>query len=156
MFGVIRRLVLLALVSSASIVFWETSDLRSRLLPPPPQRVESAPQATAKPTTAEEQGPADSVIPGSPGQRFLIWALFVLLLPIVTAAVALRVFREQSNTANLILLFGYTALDVLAAYLVGGTRVRGLVSGIGYLIALLAVFAYNAWICSYLARLSEE
>jgi hypothetical protein len=66
------------------------------------------------------------------------------------------VLGRRSNAANVLLLFGYTGLDVLAAYLVDGVHVGGIVSGVFCLIGLLAVFAYNLWICAYLASVRPE
>jgi len=89
------------------------------------------------------------------GRRLFAWSLFILLLPVVTAPLANRLLDKQSNTANLLLLFGYTGLDIVAAYRVGGFSVEGILSAIVYLIALLAVFSYNLWICAFLARLRQ-
>ena len=155
MFVFFRQIVLVAVVAAASIVFWEASDLRSQLLRRDVRPPAFGAAPTASPLPANEAQGSAPIIPGSAGQRFVAWALFVLLLPVITAALATRVFQQQSNTANLVLLFGYTGLDVLAAYLVGGIHVGGVLSGIGYLAALLAVFAYNVWICGFLAKLTE-
>ena len=63
--------------------------------------------------------------------------------------------QQESNTAILVPLFGYTGLDVLAAWLVGGIQIGSIWSGVAYLIALLAVFAYNLWVCSLLVRFQQ-
>lgn len=154
MFGIFRRAILLLLVAAASIVFWEASGFRSAL-PPAGQEIPSAKNSESIRNSEPSAQQPEALIPGTPGQRFLAWALFVLLLPIVAASVTNRVLQKESNTATLVLLFGYTGLDVLAAWLVGGIQIAGLWSGIGYLIALLAVFTYNLWVCSLLAKLHE-
>lgn len=150
MLASLRRVMILGLVAAGSVMAWEVGGLRSQFGPKEPPTT-SAPHTTTSP----ELPPVRSVIPGTPGQRFLAWALFVLVTPILTAPLAGRILGKQSNTANVLLLFGYTGLDVLAAYLVDGIHVGGLLSGIGYLIGLLAVFCYNLWICAFLARLQE-
>ncbi len=156
MFAVLRQTIVLLVVAAASIVFWETSDLRTRLLQMDRAPAQPAGDQPAPPPPVEQLPASRSLVPGSAGQRFVAWALFVLLLPVVSAPVAARVFQQESNTANLVLLFGYTGLDVLAAWLVGGIQIGGLLSGIAYLMALLAVFMYNAWVCGLLIKLQQE
>ena len=160
MFALLRRLVLVILVASTSIVFWETSGIRFSLAPNPPPPApdqEKRPSVSSHPAEAQNESTLQpwTAIPGTPGQRFLAWALFVLLLPMVAATVTNRVLQQESNTAILVLLFGYTGLDVLAAWLVGGIQIGSIWSGVAYLIALLAVFAYNLWVCSLLARFQQ-
>ena len=151
MLAILRRVIVLGLIAAGSVAAWEAGGLRSQIGP------NETPATTAARTTSPAEQPSPrSVIPGSPGQRFLAWAVFVLVTPILTAPLAGRVFGKQSNAANVLLLFGYTGLDVLAAHLVGGIHVGGLLSGIGYLIGLLAVFSYNLWICAFLARLQQQ
>jgi len=147
--AMLRRVIVLGLIAAGSVVAWETGGLRSQL-----GSNEPAPTAAAHTTDPAEQPSAQSVIPGTPGQRFLVWAVFVLVTPLLTAPLAGRILGKQSNAANVLLLFGYTGLDILAAHLVGGIHVGGLLSGICYLIALLAVFCYNLWICAFLLTLA--
>ena len=90
------------------------------------------------------------------GQRLLVWVLFVLLLPVVTAPLAGRVIDRQSNTANVLLLFGYTGLGILAAYIVNGVHVGSIWSALLYLLGLLAIFAYNLWMCAFIASLRSK
>lgn len=90
------------------------------------------------------------------GQRFVMWALFVGIVPIGTAPLAFRVLGTQSNVANAFVLAGYTSLGIAAAYTVGGVRIGGVLSGLFYLIGLLTVFTYNLWICAFIARLHEK
>lgn len=151
MLAIFRRVIVLGLIAAGSVVAWEAGVFRSQLGPN-----EAPPTPAAHTTSPAEQPSAQSAIPGTPGQRFLAWAVFVLVTPILTAPLAGRVLGKQSNAANVLLLFGYTGLDILAAHLVGGVHVGGLLSGIGYLIGLLAVFSYNLWICAFLARLREQ
>ena len=99
---------------------------------------------------AAQEGPADSF---TLGHRLVAVSLFILLAPVLTAPLANRVLDRRSNTGNLLLLFGYTGLDMLVVHVVGGFSVGGIVSAIAYMIGLLAVFSYNLWICAFLARL---
>jgi hypothetical protein len=154
MFALLRKTITLGVMVGSTILVWETIALPGRL-------GLSVPRAIATPP---EQSPAN--VSGSPsgrswaatapaGQRFLAWALFVLLTPVVTAPLAVRVLGRQSNTGNVLLVLGYTGLSVLAAYVVGGMHVAGIWSAVGYLIALLGVFTYNLLICAFLSRLGE-
>ena len=151
MFAMLRRVIVLGLIAAGSVAAWEAGGLRSQLGPNEPP-----PTPAARTTRPAEQPTAQSAISGTAGQRFLAWAVFVLVMPVVTAPLAGRILGKQSNAANILLLFGYTGLDVLAAHLVGSIHVGGLLSGIGYLIGLLGVFSYNLWICAFLARLQQQ
>jgi len=134
MFALLRRLIAAGTIAMASVIFWETE-----LAPTLPVATVAVDEATVKSTV---------------GQRLLIWTLFAVLAPILTAPLAVRVLGENSNIANVLLLCGYTSLDVLAAYCLNGIHLGGFVSGVAYLAALLGVLAYNVWVLAFLARLN--
>lgn len=148
----LRKLIILSLTVVGSIVVWEASDLSDLL--------SSADRN--KPDVHRTTNPRDNLLPEQrdesrlTGQRLLALALFIILAPVITAPLANWVIDRQSNTANLLLLFGYTGLDIVAAHMIGAISIGGILSAIGYLIALLAVFSYNLWICAYLASLHKK
>jgi hypothetical protein len=51
----------------------------------------------------------------SKARRVFIWAVFALLLPILASPLIRRLAAEDSNTVNLLMLGGLTAIDVIAA-----------------------------------------
>jgi hypothetical protein len=112
-------------------------------------------QAKVKQISSSRENPLSQHETRLTGKRLLALTLFILLVPVITAPLANRILDKQSNTANLLLLFGYTGLDIVAAYMVGVISVGSIWSSIGCLIALLAVFSYNLWICAFLARLRK-
>jgi hypothetical protein len=87
------------------------------------------------------------------GHRLVAVSLFILLAPVMTAPLANRVLDRESNASNLLLLLGYTGLDMLVVHVVGGFSIRGIVSAMVYMFGLLAVFSYNLWTCAFLGRL---
>lgn len=151
MFSILRKAIVLTLTAVGGIVLWNAFDLPGRVGLSRPV-VSAEPQVSSQETQAEQ--PPDRST--ASGYRLIIWAAFVLLLPVVTAPLASRVIGKESNTANLLLLSGYTGLDVIAAYVVLGVHVGGILSAILHLIALLGAFAYNLWICGMLARLQNR
>jgi len=147
----LRKLIILGLTVVGSIFVWEANN-SSGLLSLTGQnqtKVQQISSSTENPLSQHENKSQLT------GKRLLALALFILLAPVITAPLANRILDKQTNTANLLLLFGYTGLDIVAAYMVGAVRVGGIFSAIGYLIALIAVFSYNLWICAFLARLRK-
>jgi hypothetical protein len=151
MLFVFRRVLFLAFTLVVALMVLETTSLRGRL--GLTKRSAPAVQGGGRPTTTSAAGTTARRAPA--GLRFLIWALFVLLAPVVTAPLAGRVLKKQSNAANAVLLFGYTGLDVLAAHVVLGVRVASIWTALAYLVGLLGVFTYNLWTCAFLAKLSN-
>lgn len=158
MLGMIRRLIVTGLTVAAGIWMWE--NVKSRVPDGLAERFRevtgSEPVASGDASGPNERSQRTRLVPGTLGQRFLAWAIFVLLMPVVTAPLAGRVFARESNAANMALVFGYTGLGVLAAYFVDFIHVGGLFLGIAYLAGLLAVFCYDLWICALLAKLRER
>jgi len=151
MFALLRKLIVSGVATIGGVVLWHGAPVQTQLL-----LLQSEADAAEHSGVDEEGGtPESRLMPGTTGQRFVAWALFVVLIPIVTAPVAGPILRKGSNLANVLLLFGYTGLDVLAAYVVDFIHVGGLLSGIAYLVGLLAVFGYNLRICAFLARLQD-
>ena len=148
----LRKLVILGLVVAGGAVVWMTNSISKYSISIPPDKSEVQSESNGIDSLSLKQEDKSQL---KVGHKILAVAIFVLLIPVVTAPLANRLLDKQSNTANLVLLFGYTGLDVLAAYMIGVVVVGGIVSAIGYLIALLAVFSYNLWICAFLARLRK-
>lgn len=92
---------------------------------------------------------------GTLGTRLLTWVIVVALAPVATAPLSVHVLKVGSNTANVLLLFGYTGLDVLAAFLIVEVHPGGVFASAAYLALLLSVFCYNLWILAFLARLQK-
>jgi len=148
MWSLMRTALTLAVLAAGSMLAADA--LRDR------GAVDSKPSQVSSNERAGAQPPAStSLIPGTLGQRFLVWTLFVLVAPVLTAPVAMRVLAKESNAANVVLLFGYTGLDALAAFVAGGVHVDGVISGALYLTTLLVVFAYNLWMCAFLSKLQK-
>jgi len=148
----LRKLVILGLVVAGGAVVWMTNSLNKHSVSIQPNESKVQSESGSIDGSSLEQEEKSQLT----GQRLLALALFILLAPVVTAPLANRLLDKQSNTANLLLLFGYTGLDIMAAYMVGAVSVGGILSAIVYLIALLAVFSYNLWICAFLARLRQS
>lgn len=86
-------------------------------------------------------------------QRVVLWVMFVLLLPVVTAPLIRRVTVEDSNALNLGLLVVYTALGVAAAWGLTGFWVPSWWTALALLLALGACAAYNFKIATILDEL---
>ena len=156
MFTIIRKAVVLGAVGIASVAVWEAGRLGGRV----DGEIVAIPELAAmqEGAGAADQGPADiqhtpAARAGADGRRWLVWAVFVLLLPIATAPLAGRIIDKESNAANVLMLFGYTGLGVLGLHIVCGVQVTGILSAVLYLTGLLATFAYNLWICGLVAGL---
>jgi hypothetical protein len=149
----LRKLIIICLTVVSSIIVWETIDFEKHtvLARPIAPKIQSGPSAPDNLSLRYEEKTQLTV-----GQRLVVLALFILLAPVITAPLANRILDKQSNIANLLLLFGYTGLDILAAYMVGAASIGGIWSTIVHLVALLAVFSYNLWICAFLARLRQH
>lgn len=168
MFKLIRKFMILVVVAVTSVALWETgkvTELAKQHIPdsfrlPSLAQSETQTEADAGRGNADQQQQATEVAEQNErettsGPRWLAWAVFVLLLPIVTAPLAGRIIDKESNTANVVMLFGYTGLGILALHFVCGVQVVGLLSAVLYLVGLLALFAYNLWICGFLAGLRK-
>ena len=148
---VLRKLIILGLAAVGGILVWETRGLKvfSGSAEQNHTKVQQV-LGSVEDTSSQQENKTQLT-----GKRLLALALFILLAPVITAPLANRIIDRKSNTVNLLMLFGYTGLDVLAAYMIGAVSVGGILSAIVCLIALLAVFSYNLWICAFLARLRQ-
>ena len=145
----LQKLVILGMSFVGGIAIWETGKLQHSMSHP---GIDTQIQAESDPAIRSIKEPEQETRITT-GQSLITLALFILLAPVITAPLANRILDRHSNTANLLLLFSYTGLDILAAHMVGNISIGGILSAIVYLAALLAVFSYNLWICAFLARL---
>ncbi|MBN1672412.1 MAG: hypothetical protein JXR37_15335 [Kiritimatiellae bacterium] len=83
--------------------------------------------------------------------RFLMWAGFVVLLPLATPFVTHWAVERKTNWASFGALAAYTAADVLVALLCSGFRLIGMAHGLGLVGALLVCAAYNYYVCERIA-----
>lgn len=157
MFVLIRKTLTIVIIAAGSIVLWESA------VPSGFKQDITAETAGQEVETLNDDVRGDEIGAGfrdsggmNIGQRLIIWVLFVILLPIVTAPLSGRITDRESNAANVLMLFGYTGLGIFAAHAVNLLRVTGLLTSILFLMTLLAVFAYNLWICGYVAGLREK
>lgn len=97
----------------------------------------------------------DSVSQRSLGQRLLLWALAVLVLPLATIQFLRGTVKQGSNRANFSALAIYTAVDAVIAFLLlgldmgtttGTLTAFGLIAGAGF---------YNLWIMSFALKLES-
>jgi len=146
----VRILMLIGLTTIASFSAWQNDIREGQVSKIQMSSVVVQCHREVRNVLAAQEGPADSF---TLGHRLVAVSLFILLAPVLTAPLANSVLDRRSNTGNLLLLFGYTGLDMLVVHVVGGFSVGGIVSAIAYMIGLLAVFSYNLWICAFLARL---
>jgi hypothetical protein len=96
-----------------------------------------------KPAVVEAAVLRDALARLSPAERFLVWSVGALLLPVVLLPVVRSVVRRKSNEANALLLGCLTAADAVGAYLLLGAGV-GSALGVMLLLFLTALaFVYN-------------
>lgn len=96
-----------------------------------------------KPAVVEAAVLRDALARLSPAERFLVWSVGALLLPVVLLPVVRSVVRRKSNEANALLLGCLTAADAVGAYLLLGAGV-GSALGVVLLLFLTALaFVYN-------------
>lgn len=87
------------------------------------------------------------------GARIITWVMFTLLLPLVTAPLVRRLAAEESNTVNLLMLLGYTLVDMLAAAFLTGFWIPSPWTAGLLLLALSGSGYYNYWIASFIDRM---
>lgn len=167
MFSLIRKAVTLVIVAAGSIALWESGilpNLAEKGVPSIADNVAMAQSAIKKTGQNDPKAQSDEIARTEDaetggmksGQRLIVWVLFVVLLPVLTAPLAGRIIDQESNAANVLMLFGYTGLDVLTAHVINLLHVTGVLSAILFLTGLLAVFAYNLWICGFVAGLRKK
>lgn len=102
--------------------------------------------------------PADAnplVSQRNPGQRLLLWALGVLLLPIATIGFLRATVRQGSNRANLAALTVYTVVDTLLAFLLLGLDMTSTAGGLATFGIIAAAGFYNLWIMAFALKLES-
>ena len=88
-------------------------------------------------------------------KRLLMWAVFILLLPIFTIGYLRAVVRKRSNRANGITLGIYTFVGVALAFMLLGVGFAGFWAILGLLVTLIICLLYNVAMMSYALRLEE-
>jgi len=88
-------------------------------------------------------------------QKALFWALATLLLPVVTISFIRAMVRRNSNAANAFVLAIYTAISVIAAFLLLGTGLGGIWLALLLLGAGALALAYTIRITTLAVRLEE-
>lgn len=86
-------------------------------------------------------------------QRFLGWALLVLLLPMVTINFIRATVRKESNSSNGATLGIYTLVDGVMAYLLLGVSLTLWLPALAFAGLLGAAFAYNVMVMSFALKL---
>ncbi|RME78775.1 MAG: hypothetical protein D6785_11830, partial [Planctomycetota bacterium] len=81
------------------------------------------------------------------GWRILFWLLFTVLLPLSTTSLVIRIASYQSNKYNFLMILGYTAADMLMAFVLTGFNISGTITGILLFLGFLASGIYNYEIC---------
>ncbi len=89
----------------------------------------------------------------SRGRRIFIWALFTLLLPLITVPLIRRLTSTDSNLTNMGMLLGYTLIDTLFAFFLTGFWIPTLWTAAILLIALGASGYYNYSIMSFVEEM---
>lgn len=83
------------------------------------------------------------------------WSAFVIVLPWPMFLVTRWVLSRDSNTANALMLGGYTIIDVIMALWMGGLEHNALV-WIIFIAGFLAALVYNFLVCEYQSNLLED
>lgn len=91
----------------------------------------------------------------APAQRFLGWALVVLLLPVFTIGFIRTMVRQASNRANAATLTIYTVVDALLAFLLVGASLGSWGAALLFLGLVGGAFAYNVFIMSFALKLES-
>ncbi len=88
-------------------------------------------------------------------RRVLIWILLTILLPVVSIPLIRRLIAMDSNITNLLMLLGYTALDMLFAFLLAGFGFPGVWGIVLLVLALAASAFYNYSIASLIEEIEH-
>lgn len=86
-------------------------------------------------------------------QRFLGWALVVLLLPVFSIGFIRAMVRKESNQANAAALAVYTVVDALLAFLMVGATLTTWSSALGFLVLAGLAFGYNVFIMTFALKM---
>lgn len=122
-------------------------------------RIDTGEQVFARSLTARQPPPATTASEGvsasgilSGIRPFAVWAVIMLLLPILLVPIIRQMLEKESNTVNLALLLALTLVDVLVACLLLGNPLAGWIPGLLLLGALAVAGPYNYWLCSLLEK----
>lgn len=85
-----------------------------------------------------------------------IWIGIALVLPWAVFPVVPWVVKRDSNVAAGLLLAGITALDVVVALLMAGTRGNGTLTWMVLLLGFLSAGVYNFVVCNFQANRIED
>jgi hypothetical protein len=88
-------------------------------------------------------------------QRFLGWALAVLLLPVFTIGFIRAMVRKESNRSNALTLGVYTGAALLLAYLLFPPDLASWLSVALFVVLVGAAFAYNVVIMTFALKLER-
>lgn len=108
----------------------------------------------SNPTLAAVTKPIERVARGFPWfQRLILWFIGVALLPVATIPFLRAAVRQESNSTNLLVLAGYSAIGAGLAWLLIGAAVDTWLSAIVFLAAACAAVAYNVVMMNFAVRL---
>jgi hypothetical protein len=91
----------------------------------------------------------------SKGRRIFIWVVAVLLLPLATLPLIRRLTSEESNALNLVMLLGYTILDMFLALLLTGVWIPTIWTAAILVLALAGSGYYNYLVASFVERMNH-
>ena len=86
--------------------------------------------------------------------RMVGWLAIVVLLPLLAAPLVMRGLAKQSNTVNLAMLLGLTALPAVVVYAMLDFRLDTMLSAVLLLLAVGGALAYNWVVLSKLEELN--
>ncbi|MDO5308784.1 MAG: hypothetical protein Q4G03_04760 [Planctomycetia bacterium] len=82
-------------------------------------------------------------------QNFLLWGLFVLILPIITIRFIKEMVTHQSNKINAFTLALYTAIDLILAWFITAPNFSSVLSSIVFIVMGVCALLFNMKIMSY-------
>lgn len=120
-------------------------------------RVElAATQASNDAPGAGALAPETSPVPFPHAQRVLVFALIVLLLPILTISFIRLMVSRHSNRVNAFTLGTYTAIDLIFDYFLVGAPLVTTGSVVAFLAAAVFALFYNVTLMNYALRLEDR
>lgn len=100
--------------------------------------------------------PLDTLARGFPWfQRLVLWFIGVTLLPVATIPFLRAAVRQESNSTNLLVLAGYSAVGVGFAWLLIGAAVDDWLSALVFLAAASGAVAYNVVMMNLAVELED-
>ena len=86
-------------------------------------------------------------------QRFLAWAVIVLLLPVFSIQFIRAMVKKESNRVNTVVLSIYTVVDAILAWLMIGASFSGWLPTLVFLAAIGVALLYNLYIMTFAVKL---